>query len=65
MTVFDKEKDSSHSKDNGNNNEDEQDDLDKTLEVFASTCLPDAFDLWKEKYRLTFIITIYIKILFG
>ena len=28
------------------------DDLNKTLEAFKSTCLPDAFDLWKEKYRL-------------
>ena len=31
--------------------EQEMEDPKKTLEVIAPTCLPDAFDLWKEKYR--------------
>ena len=34
--------------------EEEEEDLDETLDVFASTCLPDAFDLWKEKYRFEY-----------
>ena len=34
--------------------EEEEEELDSTLYVFASNCLADAFDLWKEKYRFEY-----------
>ena len=49
-----KDKEGSVDDENEEEEEEEEEDLDETLDVFASTCLPDAFDLWKEKYRFEY-----------
>ena len=49
-----KDKEGSVDDENEEEEEEEEEELDETLDVFASTCLPDAFDLWKEKYRFEY-----------